>query len=72
MLSEKLYFLEIGQVNKKLWLFKCMTLKTLNSSFLDWEGDRNNNSKYIPLFEVRFGTVKAKLMLFNIIEKKAR
>ena len=34
-LSEKLYFLEIGPVNQKLWPFKCMMLKTLNSNFLD-------------------------------------
>ena len=37
VLSEKLYFLEIGPVNRKLWPFKCMMLKTLNSNFLDWE-----------------------------------
>ena len=37
MLSAKLYFLEIGPVNQTLWPFKCMMLKTLNSSFLDWE-----------------------------------
>ena len=37
VLSEKLYFLEIGPVNQKLWPFKCMMLKTLNSNFLDWE-----------------------------------
>ena len=35
VLSEKLYFLEIGTVNQKLWPFKCMMLKTLNSNFLD-------------------------------------
>ena len=35
VLSEKLYFLEIGPVNQKLWPFKCMMLKTLNSNFLD-------------------------------------
>ena len=37
VLSEKRYFLEIGPVNQKLWPFKCMMLKTLNSNFLDWE-----------------------------------
>ena len=37
VLSGKLYFLEIGPVNQKLWPFKCMVLKTLNSNFLDWE-----------------------------------
>ena len=37
VLSEKLYFLEIGPANQKLWPFKCMMLKTLNSNFLDWE-----------------------------------
>ena len=31
VLSEKL-FLEIGLVNQKLWPFKCMMLKTLNSN----------------------------------------
>ena len=36
-LSAKLYFLEIGPVHQKLWPFKCMILKTLNSNFLDWE-----------------------------------
>ena len=35
VLSEKRYFLEIGPVNQKLWPFKCMMLKTLNSNFLD-------------------------------------
>ena len=34
-LSAKLYFLEIGPVYQKLWPFKCMILKTLNSNFLD-------------------------------------
>ena len=37
MLSDKLYFLEIGPVNQKLWPFKCMMLKTLNSNFRDGE-----------------------------------
>ena len=37
VLSEKLYFLEISPVNKKLWVFKCMMLKTFNSNFLNWE-----------------------------------
>ena len=35
VLSAKLYFLEIGPVHEKLWPFKCMMLKTLNSNFLD-------------------------------------
>ena len=35
VLSEKHYFLEIFPVNQKLWPFKCMVLKTLNSNFLD-------------------------------------
>ena len=35
VLSENLYFLEIGPVNQKLWPFNCMMLKTLNSNFLD-------------------------------------
>ena len=37
VVSEKIYFLEIGSVNQKLWPFKCMMLKTLHSNFLDWE-----------------------------------
>ena len=37
VVSEKIYFLEIGSVNQKLWPFKCMMLKTLRSNFLDWE-----------------------------------
>ena len=35
VMSEKLYFLEIGPVNQKLRPFKCMMLKTLNLNFLD-------------------------------------
>ena len=35
VLSVKFYFLEIGPVHQKLWPFKCMMLKTLNSNFLD-------------------------------------
>ena len=35
VLSEKLYILEISPVYQKLWSFKCMFLKTLNSNFLD-------------------------------------
>ena len=35
VLSTKLYFLEIGPVHQRLWPFKCMMLKTLNSNFLD-------------------------------------
>ena len=37
VLSEKFYFLEISPVYKKLKSFKCMFLKTLNSSFLEWK-----------------------------------
>ena len=33
----KPYFIEIGPVHQKLWPFKCMMLKTLNSNFLDSE-----------------------------------
>ena len=33
VLSEKLYFLEIGPVKQKLWSFQCAMLKTLNSDF---------------------------------------
>ena len=36
VLCEK-HFLEIGPLLQKLWSFKCMMLKTLNSNFLDWE-----------------------------------
>ena len=36
-LSAKLYFLEIGPVHQKLWPFKCMMLKMLNSNVLDRE-----------------------------------
>ena len=35
VLSEKLYFLEIGPVNQTFWPFKCTMLKTLNLNFLD-------------------------------------
>ena len=35
VLSAKLYFLEIGTVQQKLWLFTCIMLKTLNLNFLD-------------------------------------
>ena len=35
VLSVKRYFLEIGPVHQKVWPFKCMLLKTLNSNFLD-------------------------------------
>ena len=37
VVSEKIYFLEIGSVNQKLCPFKCMMMKTLHSNFLDWE-----------------------------------
>ena len=36
-ISTKLYFVEIGWVHKKLSIFKCTMMKTLNSDFLDWE-----------------------------------
>ena len=35
VLSTKLNCLEIGAVHQKLWPFKSMMLKTLNSNFLD-------------------------------------
>ena len=41
VLSAKLYFLEIDPVHQKLWSFKCMVLKTLNSNFLEWEDTLN-------------------------------
>ena len=37
VMSAKRYFLEIGALHQKLWAFKCIMLKTLNSNFLDWE-----------------------------------
>ena len=37
VLSAKFYFLKISPVHQKLWQFKCMMLKTLNSNFLNWE-----------------------------------
>ena len=37
VLPAKLYFLGIGPVYQKLWPFKCMMLKALNSNFFDWE-----------------------------------
>ena len=33
MLSVKRYFLKIGPIYLKLWPFKCVMLKTLNSNF---------------------------------------
>ena len=48
VLSEKLYFLEIGPVNQKLWPFKYMMLKTLNSNFLDWEYTLRNSGLIFP------------------------
>ena len=36
VLYEKFYCLQIGPVNQKVWPFKCMMLKTLNSNFLFW------------------------------------
>ena len=44
VLSEKPYFLEIGPVHQKVWLFKCIMLKTLNSNFLEWEDTLTSNS----------------------------
>ena len=35
VLSEKLYFVEIGPSYQKLWSFECIMLKTLNSIFVD-------------------------------------
>ena len=37
VISTKLYFVKIGWVHQKLYIFKCTMLKTLNSDFLDWE-----------------------------------
>ena len=36
MVSERVYFLEIGSVDQGLWPFKCMMLKALYSNFLGW------------------------------------
>ena len=38
VISTNNYFVEIGWVHQKLYIFKCTMLKTLNSDFLDWEG----------------------------------
>ena len=35
VMSENLYFLEIGPIHQKLWSFKYVMLKMLNSNFLD-------------------------------------
>ena len=37
VISTKLYFVEIGWIRQKLYIFKCTMLKTPNSDFLDWE-----------------------------------
>ena len=53
---KKFYFLEIGPVNQKLWPFKCMMLKKLNSNFLDWEDnscDGNYSFEFCPLYAAR-------------------
>ena len=47
VLSAKLYFLEIDPVNQKVWPFKCMMLKTLNSNFLDLEDTLRNSRRKI-------------------------
>ena len=39
VLSEKIYFLEISPVHQKLWSFKCMLLKTLNSNYPEWKAN---------------------------------
>ena len=51
VLSAKLYFLGIGPVHQKLWSFKCTILKTLISSFLEWEDtlmSMKNRMRVIP------------------------
>ena len=50
VLSTKLYFLEIGPVQQKLWLFRCIMLKTLNSNFLDREHTLYAGSCYTERF----------------------
>ena len=49
VLSWKRYVLEIGRVHQKLWPFKCMILKTLNSNFLDLENTLKSVSKFLVL-----------------------
>ena len=49
VLSWKLYFLEIGPAHQTLWAFKGKMLKTLNSSFLDWEDTLKSVSKFLVL-----------------------
>ena len=46
VLCAVLYFLEISPVHRKLWPFKYMMLKTLNSNFLDWEGTQGRIGTY--------------------------
>ena len=37
VISTKLYFVEVGLMHQKLWIFKCTMLKTLNSDCHEWE-----------------------------------
>ena len=59
VLSAKLYSFEIIPLHQKLWPFKCMMLKMLNSNFLGWEdtlsstrhGVRIVNFYWIPFLD---------------------
>ena len=55
LLPVKLYFIEIGPVHQKLWPFKCMMLKTMNSNFLDSEDTLN---KKITESEIEVANLK--------------
>ena len=49
VISTKLYFVEIGWVRQKLYIFKCTMLKALNSDFLDWEDTLIGKHLSIPV-----------------------
>ena len=48
VISTKLYFVEISWGHKKLWIFKCTMLTTLNSDFLDWRHLKINARFFLP------------------------
>ena len=52
VISTKLYFVEIGWVRQKLYIFKCTMLKTLNSDFLDWEDTLIGKHLIYPPFAI--------------------
>ena len=67
VLSAKFYFLEIGPVHHKLWPFKYMTMKTLNSNFLDWEDTLSFAS---GIFKFRFTGKRKGLHVWNLDSKQ--